>query len=111
MTIGETQRLFVQLISKLIEYAYQQGWAFTFGESFRIDGKGHMPNSLHYERLAVDMNLFVNNVYITGDDPVWHLLGDFWKSLHPLCRWGGDIVKKMDYNHFSMVSSVSDNRI
>lgn len=55
--------------------------------------------SYHGKRLAVDFNVFKNGVYLTDTkdlDP----LGTFWKSLDPLCRWGGDF-KKPDGNHFS----------
>jgi hypothetical protein len=47
MTLSEKQRLFVRLIGKLIEWAYQQGYELTLGESFDDDNIGHMKNSLH----------------------------------------------------------------
>jgi hypothetical protein len=105
------QRQFVRLVAKLIEYATDHGWEFSFGETYRSDGNGHIKNSLHYQRLAIDLNLFIDGVYITGEDPAWYSLGDYWKSLDPLCRWGGDIKGKRDFNHFSYAVDFNDNRI
>lgn len=55
-------------------------------------------NSLHEKCLAVDFKLFVAGVYQT-QSASYRKLGTFWKTLHPLCRWGGDWG---DGNHFSM---------
>ena len=64
MTLGEKQRLFTRLIGKLIEYAYGIGYELTFGDAYRSPeqaklnaaaGKG-IVNSLHCERLAIDLN-------------------------------------------------------
>lgn len=86
----------------LIEYAYTlPGVEFTFGEGYDDDFKGHMVGSLHYVRLAQDLNLFVDGKYITGDHIVWHQLAEFWKALDPLCAWGGDF-RSRDFNHFSL---------
>jgi len=115
MTLGEKQRLFVHLIGKLIIWAYDNDYEFSFGETVRdkriaslnaSSGIG-ISNSLHLIRLAIDLNLFVDSsidsdedVYAT-DSNEYKVLGDYWKSLHPLCRWGGDFSKP-DGNHFSM---------
>lgn len=96
------QSRFVRYLGLLIEYAYSlPNVEMTLGEGYRSDGKGHMPDSLHYVRLAQDLNLFVGGAYITGDHPVWHKLGAYWKGLDPLAAWGGDF-KSRDFNHFSV---------
>lgn len=60
----------------------------------------HMRRSLHYSRLAIDLNLFVGGDYVkSGSHPVWHELGGVWEALDPLCRWGGRFG---DANHFSI---------
>jgi hypothetical protein len=51
-------------------------------------------------RLAVDLNLFKNGQFLT-DSEAHRPLGDYWKSLHPDCCWGGDFSKP-DGNHYSM---------
>lgn len=108
MTLREKQSLFVKLVAKLIDYAYSNGMELTFGECWRTpeqakrnadNGTGVL-NSLHTQRLAIDLNLFVSGVFI--DSSAGHArLGAYWKSLHPLCRWGGDF-RKPDGNHYSL---------
>lgn len=108
MTLGEQQRLFVLLVAKFIIWAYENGYEFTFGEAHRsieqatlnaAKGIG-IVNSLHIKRLAIDLNLFIEKIYQTESE-AYKPLGEYWKSLHPLCRWGGDFSKP-DGNHFSM---------
>ena len=109
MTLGEKQRLFMRLLGQLLVWAYKQGYELTGGELERkaaqaaanaASGAG-IANSLHLYRLAIDMNLFISGVYQT-DSRAYKPLGDYWKSLHPLCRWGGDFVTRPDGNHFSI---------
>lgn len=108
MTLLEKQTLFTHLVSKLIQHAYFRGYKITFGEAYRTleqaqlnakSGKG-ISKSLHTIRLAVDLNLFKDGKYLT-DSAAHKPLGDYWKTLHPLCRWGGDF-KKPDGNHYSI---------
>lgn len=42
-------------------------------------------NSVHKQRLAIDLNLFKGGVYQTSTE-AHKPLGEYWKSLHPLCR-------------------------
>src|SRR3972149_9605890 len=103
LTLSERQRLFVKCLGALIQYATQQGFELTLGEGYILeerksrrgsrfhDGE-HMPGSLHYVRLAQDLNLFVGGVYITdGGHPAWTDLGTYWESLDKLCAWGGRV--------------------
>jgi hypothetical protein len=108
VNLGEKQRLFTRYVGLLIGYAYKQGYELTFGDAYRTPeqaaanaaaGSG-ITNSLHTKRLAVDLNLFVRGQYIT-DSSAYKPLGDYWKQIDPLNRWGGDF-KKPDGNHFSM---------
>lgn len=107
MKLGEKQRLFTKLVGQLIHYAYSNGYELTFGDAYR-DPRVHgevgekksysSANSVHKQRLAVDLNLFVGGVYQTSTEA--HApLGKFWESLHPACTWGG---RFNDGNHYSM---------
>ena len=111
MTLRQKQSLFVRLVAKLIEFAYANGMELTFGECWRTPeqakrnadaGIGTL-NSLHIERLAIDLNLFVGGVYMP-DSAAYTRLGEYWKSLHSSCRWGGDFKAptRKDGNHFSL---------
>jgi hypothetical protein len=100
MTLREKQSLMVRCLGRLLLFAEWRGWEFTLGDAWRPDRQGHMPNSLHYDRCAIDLNLFVGGEWITrGDHPAYQELGRFWESLHELARWGGRFD---DANHFSV---------
>lgn len=108
-TLGIRQRRFLPMVAKLIEFAYAQGYELSAGECYRTPeqaalnaqhGSG-IANSLHTLRLAVDLQLFKDGVYLT-DSSAYKSLGEFWKTLDPDCAWGGDFVTRPDGNHFSL---------
>lgn len=91
--------MFTKLVAELIDFVYSEGYELTFGDAYRSDAVhyGH-PRSLHRSRLAIDLNLFKEGVYLT--DTSDHLpFGEFWEALHPDCRWGGRFE---DGNHYSI---------
>lgn len=108
MTLGEQQRRFPPLVAQLIARVYASGYEVTFGEAFRTREQAALnaqagtgiANSLHCDRLAIDLNLFKDGKYLT-DSEAWRPFGEFWKSLDPDCRWGGDFTRP-DGNHFSL---------
>ena len=108
MTLGQQQRRFLPLIAKLIDWAYANGYELTAGELYRTPEQAAMnaasgagiSNSLHTIRLAIDVNLFHDGVYLK-DSADYKPLGDYWKTLDPDCRWGGNF-KRADGNHFSL---------
>lgn len=62
-------------------------------------------NSLHLLGLAVDFDLYVDGVYQESSE-AHARIGEKWKSMHPLNRWGGDFRNregkpKPDGNHYS----------
>lgn len=109
MTLGEKQRLFTKLVGRLIDFAYASGYELTLGDAYRspeqaranVAAGSGIANSLHTQRLAIDLNLFINGVYQT-DSKAYKPLGDYWKSLDAACCWGGDFTTRADGNHFSI---------
>jgi D-alanyl-D-alanine carboxypeptidase len=94
------QKKFAYLIGCLLVFIGRQPNLFvTVGDFFA--STGHMNDSLHGERLAADLNLFVDGQYVTGENEAWSTLANFWKALDEGCRWGGDFEIR-DYNHFSI---------
>tara|TARA_R110000764_G_scaffold220422_1_gene308655 strand:- start:747 stop:1088 length:342 start_codon:yes stop_codon:yes gene_type:complete len=106
MKLGDKQRLFAKLLPALINQAHLFGFEVTIGDAYRdprLHGQlgekksyGHR-NSCHKIRLAIDLNLFLDGVYLTSTES-HRKLGEWWESLHPLCRWGGQFN---DGNHYS----------
>ena len=102
MTLRQKQSRFAYLLGILLVWIYaHKGWEVTLGEGHNDAQVGHMPGSLHYQRLAQDLNLFIDGVYIASWHPVWEQIGEFWVNLDSLCRWGGHFDSK-DYNHISI---------
>lgn len=106
MTLSQKQRQFALMVAKLITWAYANGYELTFGEAWRTPeqaklnaaaGKG-IANSLHTDRLAIDLNLWIGGEYQT-ETSAYRPLGEFWESLGG--AWGGRFTKP-DGNHFSL---------
>lgn len=106
MTLGQKQELFMRLLPRLLDFIHSREYAVRGGELLRdervaemnaITGKG-IVNSLHREKLAIDLNLFHKGKFLTSS--VDHKpFGEYWESLHPLCSWGGRFG---DGNHYSI---------
>jgi hypothetical protein len=126
------QSTFLYNISCLIQHAFAIGIELTLGEGFRTQsqqllyyhGYDVVPvaggialsktrklsktlNSKHADRLAIDLNFFVDGK-LTYDFDTVKAIGDYWESLHPDNVWGGDFNKNdiadgfVDTPHFEM---------
>jgi hypothetical protein len=110
MSLSAKQQRFTECVGLLIAQAYRLGYGFTFGDAYRdsrvhgahgIKGSYSAAKSVHKQRLAVDLNLFVEGEYIhSGDHIAYQRLGEFWEGLDPDARWGGNFQSN-DANHFS----------
>lgn len=105
-TLGQKQRRFSLQVAFLIQEAYRQGYELTLGEAWRppemakiyaAQGKG-IPNSLHIEKLAIDLNLFKAGRYLTSSAS-HRPLGEWWEAQGKDHRWGG---RWGDGNHYSI---------
>ena len=56
--------------------------------------------SVHCNGLAVDLYI-IEDGEISNERAGYEALGAYWKSLHPLARWGGDFEGFPDLGHFS----------
>jgi hypothetical protein len=85
MSLREVQSRFAFMTALLLIKAKSIGLEFTFGESYDDDNIGHMKGSLHYIRLAQDLNLFKDGKFLS-----WESIGG---------SWGG---RFNDGNHYSL---------
>jgi hypothetical protein len=92
------QTRFLSLVPKLLERIALMGYHATFGDAWAKEG--HAYNSCHYIRLAIDLNLFDKDYHYLEDTETHRPFGEFWKTLDPGCRWGGNF-RKPDGNHYS----------
>ena len=124
MTLREKQSLFLNNVSKLITWAFENGYQLTIGEGLRTSeqqllyfegysiqkiGSGlhfvqtarktKTMDSKHLNKLAIDLNLFIDGIY-QSDSKAYKPLAEYWKSLNPANDagyfWG------WDGNHFQM---------
>jgi hypothetical protein len=98
MTLREERVAFTHALAQLIVWAGESGIEVALGP----DGLKHKVGSLHFSGLAVDLNAYRDGVYLTSCED-YRKLGDHWKTLHELARWGGDFKNESsgDGNHFS----------
>lgn len=104
MKLSDHQFEFLKDFARLILYAAENGIKVTAGELYRLQmmqdhyfktGVSKTKRGNHPKRLAGDLNVFVD---VDGDGDLDYTtkyehvkkLGDFWESLNPLNRWGGD---------------------
>lgn len=105
----QKQSTFLQNVALLIQFCKQQGFDVTAGELYRTaeqqaiylkNGRTKTSNSLHMQRLAIDLNFFKDDKLIT-DKNVLKDIGLYWESLDSLNSWGGNGVSFIDVPHFS----------
>lgn len=107
------QIVFTRGLVRLVGWiGIQPGYAVVIKEVYRPPamakiyasmGKG-IEKSLHVDSLAADLAIFKldggSAIYLTSSED-YKFAGEYWKSLNPLFRWGGDFSKP-DGNHFSL---------
>lgn len=107
MTLRQKQVKFAQMVAALIARAFELGYEVTLGDAYRdprvhgevgeSKGYGH-PKSCHKIRLAIDLNLFREGVYLQGEKG-YKELGEWWELQGG--TWGGRFSQS-DPNHYSL---------
>jgi hypothetical protein len=105
-TLRQKQSRFALAVALLIQEADKRGYQVTLGEAFRTREQAALnakagtgtANSLHCDRLAIDINLFRDGEFLSATEH-HQPLGEWWESLGPDYRWGG---RFRDGNHYSI---------
>lgn len=108
------QSAFTRDVMRLLAMAFNSGFVVTLGEAFRTPeqqqihmqaGRSKTMASNHLDRRAIDLNFFTADGELCYDKAVLQPLGDFWESLHPNNRWGGNWKSFKDIPHFERHSA------
>lgn len=91
----EAQKEFASKVPLLIQYALALGYEVTLGDAYRDQRCPYgSKSSKHKRRLAIDLNLFKDGIYLTETSD-HQLIGEFWESIGGI--WGGRFD---DGNHY-----------
>lgn len=103
-TLRQKQSRFARMVSDLLQQAEVMGYEVTLGDAYRDPrlhgapgkkmGYGHR-NSCHKLRLAIDLNLFKDGVFLQTTE-AHQPLGEWWEAQGG--TWGGRFD---DGNHYS----------
>lgn len=98
----KSQFEFSRNIARLITYIYKCGYTCSIGVAYAVPCSecghfNHLKDGAHPKRLAVDLNLFKYDVYLTKTEDHARF-GKYWK-LYCNGIWGGDFPKP-DGNHY-----------
>jgi len=111
-TLKERRIKFTSLVPALIEYAVALGYdpAIAFVKRCQECPIG-LRNSLHKDCCAIDIDLYDKDGNYLTEAETHRMLGLYWESLHPQCRWGGNWDRdnkpfepgEIDGNHYEFV--------
>lgn len=98
MSMVQAQSEFLLDACKLIARATELGFVVTLGEGYRTieqqqiyvkTGRSKILDSQHMKRLAIDLNFFRDGKLAQTREEL-KPLGDWWETLNPKNRWGGN---------------------
>jgi hypothetical protein len=104
MRLGQHQEAFSRDLIKLIAKAHELGYEVRIGEVFRAPemqaiyvrtGRSKTMNSMHLKKCAADLHFTINGALVYPK-----ALGEYWESLDPLNKWGGNWRSFKDLPHF-----------
>jgi hypothetical protein len=105
MTTNEKKVEFMRILAAFLGWCFQNDYEVIGSELYRTkeqaeiyakSGKGIL-NSIHRMKMAIDLFRYKDGT-VTWDFEDYREMGEKWKTLHPLARWGGDFN---DAVHFS----------
>lgn len=105
LSLGDKQRLFSKMVAALLTKAHELGYEVTLGDAYRdpraFGAQGESKaygrsKSAHKNRLAIDLNLFRDGIFLTGTED-HRFLGEWWEMQGGV--WGG---RFNDGNHYSL---------
>ena len=107
MGLNSKQARFTRCVGKLISHAFATRREVILAEAYRTKEQAQwykdkgvgILNSAHRKKLAVDLFVYKNGTISWNQDD-YTFLGNYWKSLDPDARWGGDFSNR-DAVHFS----------
>ena len=114
MKLSDKQFNFAQDVILLLTYCVVHNVKITFGEVYRTEYQHKeyqrleytfASRSKHQDRLAIDLNMW------SGDKVMWTMtpaeqkaafqdVGDYWESIRPGNKWGGNFNSWTDATHF-----------
>jgi hypothetical protein len=92
--LGDKRKKFTIYVADLINFMLAKGYSPMLGK----DGLKHMAGSLHFEGLAVDIDLTKDGIYLPNTED-HKQFGEYWEALDKDCTWGG---RFKDGNHYSV---------
>jgi hypothetical protein len=105
MPLRAHQEQFARLLAQLITWAFAHGYTVTLGDAYRDPrvfgplgaARGYgSPSSMHKLRLACDLNLFRDGIFLEATED-HRPLGAAWEALGG--TWGG---RWNDGNHYQL---------
>lgn len=112
MTKNDARILFLRCMAKFVLAAEQENIRFLVYTFHRTaaeqaqkfnERKSQVTYSQHQDWLAIDIVLLGDgDEAVWTDHPQYRRLGQIWRGLHPLCRWGGDWKTLKDFGHFEI---------
>lgn len=104
MTLGQHQEAFTRDLVKLLTKAFELGYEVRCGELERPlmmqeyyvkVGRSKTLRSNHASKTAIDIHMMKDGKLCYPPE-----LGEYWESLNPLNRWGGNFKSLKDGPHF-----------